>query len=158
MPRTRAAFIGDCVYLYEPRHANVGEPVMLPVVLFQRQREFIEWLHERFTTKTSAPVEKSRDSGATWMSCAFAVWVWLFHPGSTVGFGCRKEILVDRAGDLQSHLREDPLASSATCRTTSSPAASRSTRTPTTCASSTPRNDATIIGEAGDNIGRGGRC
>ena len=31
---------------------------MLPCVLFQRQREFIEWLHERFTTKTSAPVEK----------------------------------------------------------------------------------------------------
>ena len=44
---------------------------MLPVVLFQRQREFIAWLHERFTTKTSAPVEKSRDFGATWMSCAF---------------------------------------------------------------------------------------
>ena len=75
---------------------------MLPVVLFPRQREFIAWLHERFTTKTSAPVEKSRDSGATWMSAAFAVWVWLFHPGSTVGFGSRKEILVDRAGDLQS--------------------------------------------------------
>ena len=75
---------------------------MLPVVLFPRQREFIEWLHERFTTKTSAPVEKSRDSGATWMSCAFAVWLWLFYPGSTVGFGSRKEILVDRAGDLQS--------------------------------------------------------
>ena len=74
----------------------------LPCVLFPRQREFIEWLHSRFTTKTSAPVEKSRDSGATWMSCAFAVWVWLFHPGSTVGFGSRKEILVDRAGDLQS--------------------------------------------------------
>lgn len=75
---------------------------MLPCVLFQRQREFIAWLHERFQTKTSAPVEKSRDSGATWMSAAFAVWVWLFHPGSTVGFGSRKEILVDRAGDLQS--------------------------------------------------------
>jgi phage terminase large subunit len=97
-----ADFISDCVYLYEPRNASTGEPVMLPCVLFQRQREFIAWLHERFQTKTSAPVEKSRDSGATWMSAAFAVWVWLFHPGSTVGFGSRKEILVDRAGDLQS--------------------------------------------------------
>ena len=91
---------------------------MLPVVLFPRQREFIEWLHERFTTKTSAPVEKSRDSGATWMSCAFAVWLWLFYPGSTVGFGSRKEILVDRAGDLQIDLREDQDRSSAICRTT----------------------------------------
>ena len=97
-----ADFISDCVYLSEPRHANVGDPVVLPCVLFERQRDFIGWLHERWMTKTSAPVEKSRDSGATWMSCAFAVWVWLFHPGSTVGFGSRKEILVDRAGDLQS--------------------------------------------------------
>ena len=36
------------------------------------------------------------------MSCAFATWLWLFHAGSTVGFGSRKEILVDRAGDMQS--------------------------------------------------------
>jgi phage terminase large subunit len=50
-----AAFISDCVYLHEPRNANTGEPVMLPVVLFPRQQEFIAWLHERFTTKTSAP-------------------------------------------------------------------------------------------------------
>ena len=75
-----AAFISDCVYIYEPRNANTGEPVMLPVVLFPRQREFIAWLLERFQTKTSAPVEKSRDSGATRMSCAFATWVWLFQP------------------------------------------------------------------------------
>ena len=27
-----AAFISDCVYIYEPRNANTGEPVMLPVV------------------------------------------------------------------------------------------------------------------------------
>jgi hypothetical protein len=36
-----ADFISDCVYLYEPRNANAGEPGMLPVVLFPRQREFI---------------------------------------------------------------------------------------------------------------------
>ena len=68
--------------IYEPRNANAGEPVMLPVVLFQRQREFIAWLHERFTTKTSAPVEKStRQRRDVDVGCAFAVWVWLFHPG-----------------------------------------------------------------------------
>jgi hypothetical protein len=86
--------VSDCVYLSEPRNANAGDPVVLPAVPFPRQREFIDWLQERFTTKTSAPCEKSRDSGVTWMSAAFAVWVWLFHPGSTVGFGSRKEMLV----------------------------------------------------------------
>jgi phage terminase large subunit len=110
-------FISDCVYIYEPRNANTGEPVMLPVVLFPRQREFIARLHNHFTTKTSAPVEKSRDSGATWMSCAFAVWVWLFHPGSTVGFGSRKEILVDRRATFSPFSRRSG-PSSGTCRTT----------------------------------------
>ena len=152
-----AAFMSDCVYLYEPRNANSGEPVMLPVVLFQRQREFIEWLHERFTTKTSAPVEKSRDSGATWMSCAFAVWVWLFHPGSTVGFGSRKEILVDRAGDLQS-IFEKIRSIVRNLPHYLKPRGFREHTHSNYMRLLNPANDLTIIGEAGDNIGRGGRC
>ena len=61
-------FVSDCVWIAEPRNANADEPVKLPVVLFPRQQAFLEWLVERFNTRTSAPVEKSRDSGATWMS------------------------------------------------------------------------------------------
>ena len=149
------AFIGDCVFLAEPRHANTGEPTMLPCVLFPRQREFIEWLHERFTTKTSAPVEKSRDSGATWMSCAFAVWVWLFHPGSTVGFGSRKEILVDRAGDLQS-IFEKIRSIVRNLPHYLKPRGFKEHTHSNYMRLLNPANDATIIGEAGDNIGRGG--
>ena len=152
-----AAFISDCVYIYEPRNANTGEPVMLPVVLFQRQREFIAWLHERFTTKTSAPVEKSRDSGATWMSCAFAVWLWLFYPGSTVGFGSRKEILVDRAGDLQS-IFEKIRSIVRNLPHYLKPRGFREHTHSNYMRLLNPANEATIIGEAGDNIGRGGRC
>jgi phage terminase large subunit len=152
-----AAFISDCVYLYEPRNANAGDPVMLPVVLFPRQREFIAWLHERFTTKTSAPVEKSRDSGATWMSCAFAVWVWLFHPGSTVGFGSRKEILVDRAGDLQS-IFEKIRSIVRNLPHYLKPRGFKEHTHSNYMRLLNPQNDSTIIGEAGDNIGRGGRC
>lgn len=151
-----AAFISDCVYLYEPRNANTGEPVMLPVVLFRRQHQFIAWLHERFTTKTSAPVEKSRDSGATWMSCAFAVWVWLFHPGSTVGFGSRKEILVDRAGDLQS-IFEKIRSIVRNLPHYLKPRGFKDHTHSNYMRLLNPANDATIIGEAGDNIGRGGR-
>ena len=92
-------FVSDCVWLYEPRNANKKEPVRIPAVLFPRQRDFIEWMHERYETATSGPVEKSRDSGATWMASAFAVWMWLFVPGSSCGFGSRKEELVDRKGD-----------------------------------------------------------
>ena len=129
---------------------------MLPVVLFPRQHQFIAWLHERFTTKTSAPVEKSRDSGATWMSCAFAVWVWLFHPGSTVGFGSRKEILVDRAGDLQS-IFEKIRSIVRNLPHYLKPRGFKEHTHSNYMRLLNPTNEATIIGEAGDNIGRGGR-
>lgn len=150
-------FISDCVWLYEPRAANRGEPTRLPAVPFKRQIEFIEWMWDRVQTQTSAPVEKSRDSGATWIASAFAVWLWLFHPGSTVGFGSRKEILVDRNGDLNSIFEKirsiikylppwllpqgwNPKFHSNYMRIIN------------------PENDASIVGEAGDNIGRGGRA
>ena len=154
--RDPVAFISDCVWLYEPRNANAGDPVMIPVVLFERQTQFIVWLHERFTTKTSAPVEKSRDSGATWMSSAFAVWVWLFHPGSTVGFGSRKEILVDRAGDLQS-IFEKVRSIVRNLPHYLKPRGFKEHTHSNYMRLLNPANEATIIGEAGDQIGRGGR-
>jgi phage terminase large subunit len=151
-----ADFISDCVYLSEPRNANQGDPVVLPCVLFERQRDFIAWLHERWATKTSAPVEKSRDSGATWMSCAFATWIWLFHPGSTVGFGSRKEILVDRAGDLQS-IFEKIRFIVRNLPHYLKPRGFREHTHSNYMRLLNPGNEATIVGEAGDNIGRGGR-
>jgi hypothetical protein len=46
--------------------------------------------------------EKSRDMGVTWLCVGFAVWMWLFHPGTVVGFGSRKEEYVDKIGDPKS--------------------------------------------------------
>ncbi|MFT5511218.1 MAG: phage terminase large subunit [Hyphomicrobiaceae bacterium] len=97
-----AAFIEDCCYFSEPRNANKELPVTIPVVLFDRQREFVEWLHQRYQTQTSGPVMKTRDAGATYICSAFSVWLWLFHPGATIGWGSRKQDLIDRRGDPSS--------------------------------------------------------
>ena len=53
-------------------------------------------------SQSAGLVEKSRDMGATWTTVAFSVWLWLFRPGSAIGFGSRKELLVDRLGDMDS--------------------------------------------------------
>lgn len=150
-------FVNDCVFVYEPRNASNGDPTKVPSVPFKRQAEFLLWLKDRFETKTSAPVEKSRDSGATWMASAFAVWLWLFHEGSVVGFGSRKEILVDRAGDMQAifpkiraiieHLPPFLLPQGWTPKVHSNYMRILN-----------PENGSAIVGEAGDNIGRGGRA
>jgi hypothetical protein len=150
------AFVEDCCFVYEPRNASKGEPIRIPVVLFERQRQFLEWMVERFQTKTSAPVEKSRDSGATWMAACFAVWLWLFYPGSITGFGSRKEILVDRNGDMNSIFEKVRtiirlLPVYLKPKKFSEQAHSNFMRL------LNPENEAAIVGEAGDNIGRGGR-
>ena len=148
-------WVRDWAITYDPR---VVEPLqrIMPFVLFRRQIEFIEFLHACVTDKECGLIEKSRDIGATWACCAFSVWLWLFKPGASIGWGSRKEMLVDRIGDPDSifqkmrmildnlpgwmlpegfHLREH--------------ASKMKIINPVT--------KATITGECGDNIGRGGR-
>lgn len=149
-------FVSDCVWLAEPRNANRGEPVRIPSVLFPRQRDYLEWLVERFQSRTSAPVEKSRDSGATWMACAFAVWLWLFQEGATIGFGSRKEIYVDQRGVMDSIFEKARTIISYLPHYLKPPGLDPRAHF-NHMRIANPDNGAAIIGEAGDNIGRGGR-
>lgn len=149
-------FVRLFVWTYEPRNANLGLPTRIPVVPFPRQAEFIAWMHDRFTTRERGYVDKSRDSGATWMACSYAVWLWLFHQGAAVGFGSRKETLVDLKGDPGSlfgkiRLILDRLPPSFL------PAGFDPREHSNHMRLVNPANGSTIIGEAGDNIGRGGR-
>ena len=150
------AFVNDCCWVVEPRNASRGHPTKIPVVTFKRQEEFLLWMVDRFETKTSAPVEKSRDSGATWMASAFAVWLWLFHPGTAVGFGSRKEELVDTKGDPSTifgkirNIRHNlpPYLQPVGFKIKDHSAHRKLIN---------PENGSIITGEGGDNIGRGGR-
>jgi phage terminase large subunit len=149
-------FVNDCCFISEPRNANSGEPTVIPVVPFPRQEEFLNWLVERYKTGTSAPCEKARDSGATWMACCFAVWLFLFYPGSVTGFGSRKEMLVDRAGDMQS-IFQKIRSLIAKLPNYLVPRGWNPRQHANYMRIIHPTNGASIIGEAGDNIGRGGR-
>ncbi|MBR1216196.1 hypothetical protein [Bradyrhizobium sp. JYMT SZCCT0180] len=101
--RTRPVeFIEDWCQTFDPRNAGTNKPTRLPLILFSRQRDFIEFLHECLKGETGGLVEKSRDMGATWLAASFSVWLFLFVPGATVGWGSRKEGLVDRIGDMSS--------------------------------------------------------
>jgi phage terminase large subunit len=101
--RTRPVeFIEDWCQTFDPRNAGTDKPTRLPLILFPRQRDFIEFLHECVKGETGGLVEKSRDMGATWLAVSFSVWLFLFVPGATVGWGSRKEALVDRIGDMSS--------------------------------------------------------
>jgi phage terminase large subunit len=96
-------FICDFVMTVDPRNAGKpGMQVVMPFYLFERQREMVLFLQALVDNEESGLVEKSRDIGATWLCCAFAVWMWRFRKGASIGFGSRKAQLVDRIGDMDS--------------------------------------------------------
>jgi len=152
------AFIEDWGTTYDPRNATKGPelPTLMPLSLFPKQKEFINWLMEKLHKQESGLVEKSRDMGATVIGTAFSVWLWLFIDGSSVGWGSRKELLVDRIGDpdtifekIRAFIRYLP--------SFLLPIGLNPKDHLTFMKCINPENNSTITGEGGDNIGRGGR-
>ena len=133
-----------------------GVPARMPLCLFPRQEDLVLFLHAMLKGQENGLIEKARDMGATWVSCAFSVWLWIYWPGASVGWGSRKEQLVDKIGDPDSIFEKmrmiiqclPPLFL---------PAGFRVNDHMTYMKIINPENGATITGEAGDNIGRGGR-
>lgn len=156
--RTRPAeFIEHFTDTYDPR--NAGDPnkmTRMPLVLFKRQRELVTFLHQCFLLKNGGLIEKCRDFGATWVCCAFSVWMWRFHPGSAVGWGSRLEDLVDKIGDMSS-IFEKMRAIIEGLPPELLPVGFNKKQHCTYMKIINPQNGATIVGETGDNIGRGGR-
>jgi len=149
-------FINHWGLTYDPRVAGSDRPTRLPFILFPRQREFVNFLQECLVDQENGLVEKSRDMGATWVCGAFSVWLWLFVDGSSVGWGSRKEQLVDRIGDPDS-IFEKMRVLIRSLPTELLPAGFSPSDHMTHMKIINPQTDSTITGEAGDNIGRGGR-
>lgn len=151
-------FINHWVDTYDPRRASktADRPAQVPLVMFKRQDEFVRMLTELVDTGTNGLIEKCRDMGATWVSAAFSVWLWLYRPGAAVGWGSRKEQLVDRAGDLDSIFEKIRMIIRNLPKEFL-PVGFVDTVHMTHMRILNPQNQATITGEAGDNIGRGGR-
>lgn len=147
-----ADFINDWMITYDPR----AERKTMPFILFPKQVELVEFLHDCFTRGDNGLIEKSRDMGATWLSCGFSIWAWLFVPGSSVGWGSRKELLVDRLGDSDS-IFEKMRMIIYKLPIFFMPEGFIPKEHMNFMKIINPETGASITGEAGDNIGRGGR-
>lgn len=141
-------WINEWCDTYDPRREKMKH---IPFALFKRQAEFIEFLEELRQTNQNGLVEKCRDVGASWLAVAYTVWTLTFVPGDATGWGSRKEDLVDKQGVMDSIFEKmrytidrlppefKPECKSAFMRIINKD------------------NGASAVGEAGDNIGRGGR-
>ena len=149
-------FINEWGWTVDPRNAEIGKPVVIPFLLFPRQVKFIEWLHAGWLAREDGLTEKSRDMGVTWLCVAFGVWMWTFHGGAIVGFGSRKEEYVDKIGDPKSIFWKARQFIGLLPIELRPQGYSEKAHAPFMRILN-PENGAAIIGEAGDNIGRGNR-
>jgi phage terminase large subunit len=91
--------IEDWGVTYNPKNAGTKRPILMTFTLFPRQREFIQWLWERYKAQRDGIMVKSRDCGASWLAMAFSVCLCRLEHGVSIGFGSAIEDKVDRSGD-----------------------------------------------------------
>ena len=154
--RTRPAeFIADWCITYDPRNGSNGLPKMMPFIPFEKQVDLVEFLQYCVKHQVSGLIEKSRDMGATWICAAFSVHAWIYGDGA-IGWGSRKEQLVDRLGDPSSIFEKIRLIVDYLPAFFLPDGYNRKEHA-TYMKMLNPKTGASITGEAGDNIGRGGR-
>ncbi len=149
------AFILDWCVTYDPRNIS-PIPKTMPFCVFPRQIDMLQFIYESVENQTSGLWEKSRDYGATWIACAASVHMWLFEPGTAIGFGSRKADLVDQLGDpktIFAKIRQ--IIDSLPAFMLPKDLNHKLHLTYMKCIN--PENGSTIVGEGGDNVGRGGR-
>jgi len=150
-----AEFINDWGVTFDPRNAERGLPTVVPFLLFDRQREWIDYIIRKWRAQEPGLTEKSRDCGITWLAVSLACTLCLFYDGLAIGFGSRKEEYVDKIGTLKpilpkgrmfmDHLPEEFRGGYV------------SWRDAPFMRIAFPESGSLIVGEAGDDIGRGDR-
>ncbi|MGL5923894.1 hypothetical protein [Chroococcidiopsis sp.] len=145
-------WVENFLWTYDPRQ----KPAMIPVRLFPKQREYLDWRCDRRVNKENGVIEKSRDAGVTYMNLFHHLHCWLFEDGYKGTFGSRVENLVDKRGDpdcifekMRMTLRWLP--------TWMLPQSFNWNKHDNYMRLVNPDRDSTITGQGGSNMGRGGR-
>lgn len=149
-------FIDDFGCTYDPRRINKGLNPDMPFIMFDKQLETVQWIAEGISTSEGGIIEKSRDMGASWIAVNVAVCMYLFWPGASIGFGSRKSALVDKLRDMDSLLEKCRYVIERIPAELMPIGFDRKTHL---CEKrlTNPEIGSIIKGEAGDEIGRGGR-
>lgn len=149
-----AQFIIDWGVTYDPMRMDEGGTGVIPFILFPAQIDWVEWVVDHWRNKKPGMTEKSRESGMSWLAIATSVTLCLFNDGISIGFGSRKESLVDVIGDMDSLLEKGRFFIEHLPREfTDGWNRNKDSRS----LKISFKNGSFLKGEAGDNIGRGGR-
>lgn len=150
-----AYWINNWGWTYDPR-PEAGFPAHLPMDLWPKQDALLRWIRWLATERKPGAVCKSRDTGVSYICCFDACHELVFGPGLSVGFGSRTQDEVDKLGDPDSLLEK--------CRLIiedlpewMQPRGYERDKHAIHMQITNPVSGATIKGDVGKNIGRGGR-
>lgn len=155
-PEHAIEFIEHWLTTYDPRNAGTGKLSYLPFVLFPKQRDMVKFIFDMLNHDQHGLIEKCRDVGATWLCGAVCVWLWRFVPGMSIGWGSRKQELVDELGVADSIFEKLRILIRYMPREFWPQGFNDADHMPFMRIIN-PESGAIITGEIGDNIGRGGR-
>ena len=148
-------FISDWGITVDPRVISQKRSAVMPFILFPKQVAWLEWLHAKWKASERGLTEKSRDTGVSWLSMAFSISMGLFHEDFTAGFGSATEVKLDLSGNPDTlfykgrmFLEYLPIEFRGGWEVSKHAPYLRIL---------IPETGSTVTGEAGDNIGRGGR-
>jgi phage terminase large subunit len=149
-----ADFIDCHAIAQDPRRVARGRNATVPFLTFRRQREMCDYLWRTYRAGKHGCIPKSREVGATATAMNFVTTMALFHPGfvGIMGSALERDIDNGPAESLFQKIRDflgavpEPFAAGYTLEKCS-----------TNMRIIIPGNGASLIGQAGDNIGRGKR-
>jgi hypothetical protein len=151
-----AQFITDWGTTTDPRLLAQGLPATIPFLPWPRQLEWLQWALDRWRNREPGITLKSRDSGMSWLSVALSCTLALFNRGMVVGFGSRKLEYVDQLGAPKSLFEKARLFMAALPGEFTG-GWDRDKHAPH-CRVFFPNSGSVLIGESGDEIGRGDRA
>ena len=129
----------------------------VPFDLWPKQEELVRWLWDREHNRESGVVEKSREAGASYICCGYALHRWLFRAGCVICFASSKLDLVDRRDDPKS-LFHKIRAILYRLPAWMLPRGFDRKTNDQEAKLTNPANGSAVTGEGGDNIGMGGRA
>lgn len=143
-------FMSYFLVTYDPRK----NPATLALILFDKQEKYIKWLQYLYGGGLDSQwgvLLKSRDTGASVLSCAFLVWNFIFVPNFSGSLASRKADLVYKRDD------PDALFTKVIGLIECLPSWLKPRYNYKWMLIKNLDNGANIKGESGDAIGRGGR-
>jgi hypothetical protein len=102
-------FISDLGLTTDPRRIALNQPAQVPFALFDKQRQLVSWIIERWRTGTPGVVVKGRDVGASYVAMALLASLCIFERNFAAGVASATEAKLDLSGSpdtLFSKLRE----------------------------------------------------